>query len=734
MQTRLFNLFIKHLKNLNFDYIQNKILSRDDELKTDKRFLDLKNQHPFFEITKTIFDIIDNHPEYEDKVKNIYLSYITKSQFSLSIPYYFNRNILNSLDAFGYTNYILSSKTNKKNEHIIQIINNWLVESGLNYNYEFSSPQPFVVSMIERERWAERKGIIFKHFDHLKDFYFSKFDFSDINNNSKLIAKIICTFMRAYNDHNKFAYSILNTFLKNSNIDYDKEIIRAQIKQELHKDRYISSITPKLTKILIDFNLDYIVKNNEKLYLYPYFYNSTSPSQDSLIRYENKKGFFIPVNKLLHFEGINQFLLQSLNINSDIKSYPEKYKKHIKINSYENFYNLHDSCDTKLITIKENVLDKKFDFIDKHNLIVDHIRLMDSLNSKIEEIKTINNLYSEELFHNNFKDFINYHIKHIDYNKKEQPLLQTIHIINSLQKHKPLIEFINERVKELSFTDEHSYKNINYSEIKNLLYPEKNNYLPHIDFEKLLSVNIRKNIQKVEGDFVYNGNSFYSSLFNKQGKYTSGMSEKRTSILNYLETIKKIDNPYCTVDGQRLLRSEHISNIIIEHRLSDLRHVTLLLKEIKNENEKGITFRERSMNTALIFLCFQSTFHFNATTACIDKVREELYQKDDDFLQKFCFSFTLNKDQHKSIYTKKYKMDTSDKIYNMVIQRISNIEDNALLKNVEDTILKNFEGAEEAKKIFKSKIKAILEKNTLNNLLKDTPNNLIFDKKERRRM
>lgn len=734
MQTRLFNLFIKHLKNLNFDYIQDKILVRTDELKTDERFLGLKNQHPFFGITQTIFDIIDNHPEHEDKVKDIYLSYIKKSQISLSTPYHFNRNFSSSLDVFGYTNYILSSQTNEKNKGIIHTINNWLVESGLNYNHELSLPQPFIISMIEKEKWAERKGMKFKHFDYLKDFYFSNFDFSDINKNSKLIAKIISNFISSYSDNTKFSYSILNNFLTNDNIHYDKETIREGIAKKLHNDRYISSIKPKLAKILIEFNLDYIVKNNETLYLYPYFYNNNSPSQSNLIKYENKKGLFISGNTSLHFKGINQFLLQSLNIHSDITCYPEKYKQHIKINSYENFYDFQNFCDKKLITIKETVLDKKFAFIDKHNLTVDHTKLMDSFNSKIEEVKKINNLYSEDLFHDNFKAFINYHIKHIDYNKKEQPLLKTIHIINSLQKHKPLIEFINEKAKELSFTDKHSYKNINYSEIKNLLYPEKNQYLPHIDFEKLLSVNVRKNIQKVEGDFVYNGNSFYSSLFNKQGKYTSGMSEKRIGILNYLETINKIDNPYCIADGQKLLRSEHIGNIIIEHRLLDSKHTSLLLQEIKNENERGITFRERSMNTALVFLCFQSTSHSHMINAGIDKIREELYQDDNDFLQKLCLSFTLNKDEHKSIYVKKYKINNSDQVYNMVVQKIKSIDDNTLLKSVEDTILKHFEGDEKQKSMFKSKIKAISEKNTLNSLLKVAKETLPPENKERRRI
>lgn len=732
MQTRLFNLFIKYLKNLNFDYIQNKILSRDDELKTHERFLDLKNQHPIFEITQTIFNIIDKHPEHENKIKDIYLSYLQKSQFSLSTPYYYNRHITNSIDIFGYINYILLNQTTENNRHILDTFNNWLVESGLNYNYEFDLPKPFIISMMDRQSYVERRDVSFDNFNSLKDFYFSNFDFSDINKNSILIARIINNFMSSYFDNNQFSYSILKKFLTNDQISYDKEVIREGIKKELHKKRQISAIKPKMADILLEFDLDYIIENSEKIYLYPYFYNKKAPSQENYIKYKDKKGGFF-ANKSVYFENINQFILKSLNIHST-KDYPEKYKNGIQIQAYENFYDLEDSCEIKLITIDKKTLNKKIDFIDKHNLLVNHTSLIDSLNSKIEEIKNINNLYSEDLFHDNFKVFIDYHIKNIDYSKKEQPLLETIHIINSLQKHKPLIDFINEKAKELSFTNEHFYKNINYNEIKNLLYPEKDQYLPHIDLEKLLSVNIRKNINKTEGDFVYNGNSFYASLFNKQGKYTSGMSEKRLDILKKIESINKIDNPYCIADGQKILRSEHLTNIITEQRLSDLRHISFLLKEIKNEKAKGVTFEEHSKNTALVFLCFQRPFPYKMTIDCISQIREELYQNDTDFLQNLCFSFTLDKDKHQTVFAKKYEINNNDEIYKMIIQKIPNVQDNTLLEDIKNIVLTKFQGSNEEKNNFQLTVNTLIERNTISSMLEGQTITIPLDKKERRRM
>ena len=721
MQRRLLNKFINSLKNLDFKYIEEKILNNPDEINAKNLHISYENQHPIFEITKTVFETIQKNPKNKTQILDIFSDYIKKSEFTLNIPYFHNRNIAYSSDLFTFVNYHLIDKIEKQNIDIINDINLSIIKSGLNKNITCTYPSGFILSIIEKHRRNDDKQLII-HSEYLKNFFFNNFDFTDIKNNSLVIGNIIKNFISSYSDRNEFSYSILENFLNNKEIKYDINIIRKELQDYFIDDSYVTSIHKKTTNLLIKYNLDYIFHENEKKYLYPYFMNDEKADREIYKKYLDKQGILYLRKGSITFDNVSSYLKKSLNYNFSVEL--DFFKNNdIEINKYDDFYDfVYNNVINKehLLDIKPSVLQNKFNFIQKYNLKINHHKLIESLNDKIRYIKTLNTLYTEDTIHKNIMAFIDHHIQDINYNEKEQPLIETIHIINSLHKHKMLKDFILEKIKFLKFNDEHFYNNISFKELKTSLNIETKEYIPHVNAEKLLSVNLRKNIKKINSDFVYNNNSIFSSLFSEEGKYTWGMNKKRREIADFLDSQNKMDSIYCISNGNKILRSEHLAKIMIEKTLFDMPNIDYLMKQIKNETNFKSDKLSRTKKDLLAFLCFQRTCSFYTDNEYFSKLAEDLYPDEDTYLYEFIHSFSLKKEDYNTVSVDKYKIDDNDKFYIDLINKIKNVKDNSFLDKIQETVINKFYGKEKNLLKFKNIISSIKEKNDLNVLI-DNP-------------
>lgn len=686
-----------------------------------------KENHFIFDISNSIFNLLLNaDKEEEENILNNYKTLLENSGIEDSPTYYTKSLFLADMNlvCFIFAKLFVNSD-HDKNFEVTKKMSNLIIQLDNNNN---DHKNIFFGHFMRLSKRHEDKKT-YKNFNQYKDFfldfYKNNFDFSNIKKNTLQVINFI---------QNEL-YTLTK---KEETIDFlfslpiDKDLYQKEIFEYINRSSFY--INFNALKIMHEYGLDYITnEDNEKLFFYPFLIESKK--QDLLklnnLYNENDKGVFVKklntnnynydsnYTKIIYFDNIDHYMFRTLSVKNKSDYNPKYVIDHIEkleeLNYYKTSY-LFSNIEDKIKVIKDN------------NLNIDFNKLITSFNQVFKNEIIDYPQHYEANYSDNIIKLLDFFIDNLDYNEIEQPILDTFHIIYGSHNLKNIKKYLEDKITQLNFDPEkHKYKDISYKELLFILKPTKNEYIPHLSLEKLLKSEIKKQVNVINKDTIYNGNSILAALFSPQGKYTPGMNAKRYEIFQLLEERNLINNDYSIKNNEKVSNTTLLTKIIKDKRIMlDYTVNKIYLPILSKELKKGFDNLDEETKPYVYQHLFQ-TYH----VSYINDIIEELIFKDltqEEYYHHLNESFKYkNTIRHNS--TKIYYTDYEEEVFTDIIDNIKNLTDNSKINFIADMVNNNFVTGDMSKEDFNNIINSIKEKNIINNILKDDPKQHIYKKR-----